>query len=142
MPKPIQQRRGELLIATHLHPCAKGEMTREDRGALAVAFGQAVAKQRAPGAFERHTAECIHDEASDLHQALLDTPSRPLLAGFHQGAHERRRAGAQNPITAPRGFDAPAPAEGRLPRPDRSDHHPILAFREIITTGPFQHLRA
>jgi hypothetical protein len=74
MTEPIQQRGGQLLVAKHLHPFAKGEMTRDDRGALAVAFGQYVKESRAPGAFERDKAEFIHDEQIDLHQALLDTP--------------------------------------------------------------------
>jgi hypothetical protein len=142
MPEPIQQRRGSLLIAKHLHPFATGEMTRDDRGALAVTFGEDVEKQLAPGAFERHKAEFIHDEEIDLHQAWLDTPSRPLISGFYQGAHERRRAGKQDPVTAPRGFDTQAHAERRLPRPDRSDHHHLLTFHELITTSQFPHLRA
>ena len=39
MPEPIQQRRGQLLIPKDLDPFPKGEITRNDRGALAVAFG-------------------------------------------------------------------------------------------------------
>jgi hypothetical protein len=33
MAEPIQERRGQLLIAKDLHPFAKGEITRNDRGA-------------------------------------------------------------------------------------------------------------
>ena len=40
LPESIPQRRGQLHIAQHLDPCTTGEMTRDDRGALAVAFGQ------------------------------------------------------------------------------------------------------
>jgi hypothetical protein len=40
MPKPIQQRHGQLLVPKDLDPFTKGEITRNDRGALAVAFGQ------------------------------------------------------------------------------------------------------
>ena len=88
MPEPIQQRRGHLLITEHLHPFAEGEITRNDRGALAMAFGQDVKEPLTPGAFKRDKAEFIHDEESDLHQALLDTPYGALIPGFHQGAHE------------------------------------------------------
>jgi hypothetical protein len=31
MPEPIQQRRGQLLITEHLHPFAKGEITRNTK---------------------------------------------------------------------------------------------------------------
>ena len=74
MPEPIQQRRGPLLIAKPLYSCATGQMARNDRGALAVAFGQDGKEHRAPRALKRHTAAFIHDQQIDLHQALLGTP--------------------------------------------------------------------
>ena len=61
MAEPIQQRRGQLLIAKDLHPFAKGQIARHDRGALAVAFGQDVKEQLTPGAFKWDKAEFIHD---------------------------------------------------------------------------------
>jgi hypothetical protein len=61
MPEPIQQRRGQLLIPKDLDPFAKGEMTRNDRGALAMAFGQDIKESLPPSALKRHQAECIHD---------------------------------------------------------------------------------
>ena len=142
MPEPIQQRRRQLLIAKHLHPFAQGESTRHDRGALAVSLRQAIQESLAPGTFARHKAECVQDQAIDLHQALLHTPSRPLIPGFHQGAHERRRPGTQDPVATPRRFDAEPHAERRLPRANRTDHHYIFAFLPRVTTGQCQHLRA
>jgi len=56
MAEPIQQRRGQLLIAKDLYPFAKGQIARHDCGTLAVPFGQDVKEQRAPGTFERHKA--------------------------------------------------------------------------------------
>jgi hypothetical protein len=73
MAEPIQQRRGQILIAKHLHPFATGEITRNDRGVLAMAFGQDVKESLPPSALKRHKAEFIHEQQIDLHQALLDT---------------------------------------------------------------------
>jgi hypothetical protein len=36
-------------------------MTRNDRGALAMAFGQDIKESLPPSALKRHQAECIHD---------------------------------------------------------------------------------
>src|SRR5262249_61731738 len=83
IPEPIQQRRGQLLIAKHLHPFAKGEIARNDCGALAVAFGQDVKEQLAPSPFDRHKAEFVYDSEIVLHTALLDTPSGAYISCLH-----------------------------------------------------------
>ena len=139
MAEPIQQRRGQLLIAKDLHPFAKRQIARNDRGALAVPFSQDVKEQLTPGTFKRHKAEFIHNQQIDFHQALLVTPSRPLISGFDEGTHERRRTGQQHTIATPRRFDAEPNPEMRFSRPNRSDHDDIFAFREVLTAGQFQH---
>ena len=140
MPEPSQQRRGPLLLPNDLDPCTQGEMAREHRGAWAVTLGPDGTEPLAPSALQGHQAEFVHTQESACHQALLDTPSRPLIPGCHPGAPERCGPGNQDPVAAPRRFDAAPNTEMRLPRPNRPNYHHVFALLQVVPPGQFQHL--
>ena len=86
MPEPVEQRRGELLVAEDLHPLAVGEVGGDDRRAPLVAVGEEVEQQLAAGALEGHEAELVDDQQRDPQVTLMEPRERELVARLDAGS--------------------------------------------------------
>src|SRR5215471_18375553 len=96
MAEPMQQRGGQLLIAKNLHPFAKGEITCDQCGALAMALRQDVEEQLPPA-----RSKGTKPSSSTIKRVTLTNRcwTRPKVRSSRASTRERTRFAARVNIT-------------------------------------------
>jgi len=128
--EPIEQRRGELLVAgKHGDPLGEGKIGRDDGGAALVAIRDQIEEQLAAGAIEGDEAELVDDEDVDAEEPLLQSRQLAGVPGLDQLSHQIRRAGKEHASFLFGRFDAEGDREVGLPGADRPGQDQILGRR-------------